>query len=86
MRKRHTLHQAVHVNMSDGGHLTEIALTLAVLALSEVPATLLATQDFAGARDLEPLGDAFSGLASSNFLSHKRRRHCQTSPARQVVF
>ena len=86
MRIRHALHQAVNVNCCDEGHLPEIAFTLAILALSEVPATLLATQDFAGARDLEPLGDAFSGLASSNFLSHKRGRHCQTSPARQVVF
>ena len=86
MRKRHTPHQARHVHIGDGSHLAEVALTLAVLALSEVPATLLATQDFAGARDLEPLGDAFSGLASSNFLSHKRARRWQTCPLRQVVF
>ena len=86
MRKRHALHQAVNVNCCDEAHLTEITLTLAVLALSEVPATLLATQDFAGPSDFEPLGDAFSGLASSNFLSHKRGGKWQTSPSRQGIF
>jgi hypothetical protein len=68
----HTSQDEGHVYFGHECRFPEITLPLAVLAFSEVPATLLATQDFAGTRDFEPLGNAFSGLASSNFLSHKR--------------
>src|SRR5687768_8309368 len=80
MRKRHALHQTRHIDFGDGGHFAEVALALAVLALGKVTASLLPSQDFAGAGDLEPLGDAFPRLASSNFLSHRRARRWQTSP------
>lgn len=83
--ERHTFHEAWHVDLGDEPDLTEVAFTFTVFALSEVPATLLAAQDFAGSRDLEPFHDAFPRLASSNFLSHKRGRKWQRTEERQLV-
>ena len=53
------------------GGFAQVAFPLPILTSSKVAASLFPAQNFAGSSDFKTFGDAFTGLATGNFLSHE---------------
>jgi hypothetical protein len=63
-----------HVGVMDDGRFCELPLALGVLRRHEVTACGMGAHYFPGSRDLEALGDGFSGFAARDGLRHKARK------------
>jgi hypothetical protein len=78
MAERQVLQDAISIRRINHGAFAETAAVFGILALQQVAFAGVATQDFAGARDLEPLGhgllcfDAFGTSHKFNSIAKGR--------------